>query len=89
MGIFEKKDVHYTAQKNYANSLSSQCYGPNSLFFSLLWDTIDDDCHLLKYLKRKYVAGMALTVHAFFAINLVLFPLNYIVGIHQLYKLHV
>ena len=33
---------------------------------------------LLKYLKRKYVAGMA--VHVSFASNLVLFTFNLVVG---------
>ena len=82
--FFVKIDVQYnlrTKELCKLPSASSQRYGLNTLSFrgSLLWNTIDDEIKyhlLLKYLKRKYVAGMALAVHILFAINLVLFTFN-------------
>ena len=82
MRILRKKKIFNIILKELCKlpSVSSQRYGLNTLSFrgSLLWNTIDDEIkyhHFLKYLKRKYVAGMALTVHVLFAINLVLFLL--------------
>ena len=79
--LFVKKDVQYnlrTKELCKLPSVSSQCYGLNSLSFrgSLLWNTIDNEIKLspsLEKFRKKYVAGMALAVHDLFAINFVFF----------------
>ena len=78
---FTKEDVQYNLcikELRQLPSASYQRYGLNSLSFrrSLLWNSIDDEIKLspsLMIFKRKYVAGMVLTVNFLFVINLVLF----------------
>ena len=76
--FFVKSDVPYNLRTNELcklSSLSSQRYGITSLSFrgSLLWNTLSDDLKLktsLMKFKKKYVAGMATTARATFALDL-------------------
>ena len=84
--FFVKKDVPYnlrTKELCKLPSVSSQRYGINSLSFrgSLLWNALSDDLKLTTSLvkfKKKYVAGMAITARATFALNLGSFVISYI-----------
>ena len=78
MGFFVKKDVSYnllTKELCKLPSVSSQRYGIDSRSFrvSLLWNTLSDDLKLttsLVIFKKKYVAVMATTTRATFALIL-------------------
>ena len=60
--------IKVTAGGRFHNLLEGFCYGM-PLMRSI--------CRfLLKYLKRKYIAGIALTVHVLFVVNLVLLSFN-------------
>jgi len=77
--FFTKKDVQYnlfTKELCKLPSVSSQRYGLNSLSFrwNLLWNSIGDDLKLSPSLEKfKCAAGMSVTVHVLFAIDLVWF----------------